>query len=387
MQSTFTFSVRATDGGKARARRASVPVTITVGDVNDESPVFAQHPLVVTASAATQPGEAVARLQATDADEGANAELVYSFAEDAAPFRLDPSTGAITATTPLTAETGRVFRLGVVARDRGNPPRSTQGLVEVRVGEADAVAAGLRCQNTTVEATIDEHGPVGSDVARVSAVRADGRRQRISYTIVSGDRYGALEIHPTSGHLKVKDSDKLDYETTQELRLVVDAEAGGFHAYCGAVIRLRDLNDNAPRFTQPVYSAAVLEGHSKGTHVVQVTAIDPDLQQLSSTTESESKLLYHIVDGNHDNAFVISPASSGMVKTNIVLDREIRHSYRLTVIATDQGSPQLSGTATIRISVIDVNDNRPTFPPHSVITVNEGTFPSNLNLPCHLFGF
>ena len=75
---------------------------------------------------------------------------------------------------------------------------------------------------------------------------------------------------------------------------------------------------------------------------------------------------------NHDNAFIIEPAFSGIVKTNIVLDREIRDTYRLKVIATDEGVPQMTGTATIRIHIVDVNDNQPTFPPHSIISVSEG---------------
>ena len=87
---------------------------------------------------------------------------------------------------------------------------------------------------------------------------------------------------------------------------------------------------------------------------------------------ANSRLLYHIVDGNHDNAFVIEPAFSGLVKTNIVLDREIRDTYRITVIVTDEGSPQLTGTSTLRINIVDVNDNQPTFPPHSIISVSEG---------------
>jgi len=84
-----------------------------------------------------------------------------------------------------------------------------------------------------------------------------------------------------------------------------------------------------------------------------------------------SQLVYYIVDGNEDNAFVIDPPYSGIVKTNIVLDREIQEEYRLTIIATDEGSPQLSGTCLLRINVIDSNDNLPTFPPHSTVSITE----------------
>lgn len=78
------------------------------------------------------------------------------------------------------------------------------------------------------------------------------------------------------------------------------------------------------------------------------------------------------MDGNPDNAFTINPPYSGVVRTNIVLDREIREKYRLTIIATDQGNPQLTGTTALSIRVIDVNDNQPTFPEHSIISVSEG---------------
>lgn len=102
---------------------------------------------------------------------------------------------------------------------------------------------------------------------------------------------------------------------------------------------------------------------------MQVAAYDAD-------RGANSRILYHIVDGNHDNAFVIEPAFSGIVKTNIVLDREIRDMYRLKVIATDEGVPQMTGTATIRVHIIDVNDNQPTFPPPSIVSVSEGKLQS-----------
>ncbi|KAM7351502.1 dachsous cadherin-related 1 isoform 2-T2 [Cochliomyia hominivorax] len=157
-----------------------------------------------------------------------------------------------------------------------------------------------------------------------------------------------------------------------ELRLMLVAQseshAGSvpLFAYAELIVELEDVNDNSPQFTQSQYAATVWEGNNKGTFVVQVSAFDQD-------SAANSRILYHIVDGNHDNAFVIEPAFSGIVKTNIVLDREIRDMYKLKVIATDEGVPQMTGTATIRVHIVDVNDNQPTFPPHSVINVSEGT--------------
>nr|CAD7392289.1 unnamed protein product [Timema cristinae] len=368
-QSSYSFQVVAMDGGRYDARSQRVPVQVTVTDVNDNKPVFTKFPFTARVPAYTQPGHTLVRVTAEDADEGTNSEVVFSLVNEplGGKFRINPNTGAISAASSLTPESGRLFRLQVLARDKGNPPQSSTGLVEVRVGEGLEGATQLRFQNNSYHVDILENSPPGTEVIQVSAVRTDGRRQRISYSLGSGNEDSIFDVDPGSGMVQVRDSRGLDYEQSRELRLSVVAETEGpLFGYCEVVVHLQDYNDNPPYFTQPQYSAAVWEGNNKGTFVMQVTATDAD-------ETSNSQVLYHIVDGNHDNAFVIEPPFSGLVKTNIVLDREIRDTYKLTVIATDEGVPQLTGTSTLRISIVDVNDNPPTFPPHSVISVSEGT--------------
>lgn len=185
---------------------------------------------------------------------------------------------------------------------------------------------------------------------------------------VLGNEDGTFWIDEDSGSVFLKNSTGLDFEKKQEVHLIVEARTENYpllYSYCAVVVRLADQNDNGPRFTQNQYTAYVHEGNSKSTFVLQVKAVDFDQGK-------NSKILYHIVDGNPDNAFIIEPAFSGIIKTNIVLDREIREQYRLTVIATDQGVPQMTGTTRVKINVLDINDNQPTFPPHRAIFVSEG---------------
>lgn len=365
----------ATDGGKYDAKSQTVPVQITISDVNDNKPVFAKYPFSGQVGALSQPGQTLLKVTATDADYGTNAEIVYSLVEGSkfwTKFRINPNTGALSATQSLASENGKLIHLEVLARDKGNPPQSATGLIELRVGDMPEGTATLHFQNSSYTVSLMENAPVGKEILQVSAVRSDGRRQRIVYSFGSGNEDSTFDIDSNSGIIRVANSDGLDYEQTPgpRRRLVVVAKAEGspiLYGYCEVWLQLQDQNDNAPRFTQQQYTANVWEGNSKGTFVMQLSAKDAD-------EGANAQVLYHIVDGNHDNAFIIEPAFSGSVKTNIVLDREIRDSYRLTVIATDGGAPQLTGTATLRVHVVDVNDNQPTFPPRSPVYISESEY-------------
>lgn len=384
-QHIYNFMVVATDGGRYDARSQRVPVQITIDDVNDQIPMFDKYPFTAQVGALVQPGQQLLQVTATDADQGTNGEIVYSLANDAvhSKFRINPTTGVLSATQSLASENGKLLHLEVIARDKGNPPQQVTGLIELRVGDVPLNLPVLRFPKDIYNVTLMENTPAGHLVVQLNAVRSDGRRQshKIIYAFGSGNEDEIFSIDTTSGEIRVQNAERLDYERYQQrntvnspsttsgsgIHLVVVARSEGaqsLYGYCEIYITLKDENDNAPRFTQQHYNAAVWEGKSKGTFVMQVTAHDAD-------QGANSRVLYHIVDGNHDNAFIIEPAFSGIVKTNIVLDREIREIYRLKVIATDEGVPQMTGTATISIHVVDINDNQPTFPPRS-ITVSEG---------------
>ncbi|KAL0831595.1 hypothetical protein ABMA28_002378 [Loxostege sticticalis] len=367
----YHFEAVATDEGRYIARSQRVSVEITIKDVNDNKPIFTKYPFREQIATLTPPGQSLLRVSATDNDIGTNAEIIYELMDSSNhKFRINPTTGVLTATQSLASENGNLIHLKVIAKDKGNPPQSSVGLIEIRVGDFSDQTPTLNFQNATYNVTIEENMPYGKDVLQVTAVRSDGRRQRIFYEIGNGNDQYAFEIDSNSGVIRVNNSANLDYESYPGPRrqLVVVARTDGspvLYGYCDVTINLLDQNDHAPRFTQQQYIANVLEGNTKGEFVVQLAAKDGD-------RGVNARILYHIVDGNHDNAFIIEPAFSGSVKTNIVLDREIRETYKLTVIATDEGDPQMTGTATLRINVVDVNDNQPTFPPPNLISVSEG---------------
>ncbi|PRD31895.1 UNVERIFIED_CONTAM: ds [Trichonephila clavipes] len=369
-KSSYVFEVRATDGGRYDARSEKTVVQVTIADVNDNRPIFSQYPFITSVSAHAAPGTQLIQLEADDDDEGPNGEVLYSFTSPYLNdrFHLDAETGVVTVAGSLLADAGYVFHCEVEARDKGHPPRAARGVVEIHVGEDFAFNSRLHFQNDTYIIDVFENTPPGKEIIQVKAIPPSGVPTVITYSIKSGNEESAVDIDPRTGIVTIRNSHYLDYEVTRQIRMLVVAHSDGrlpLHGYATLIVRLVDQNDNSPSFSQEHYVSSVWEGNNKGTFVTQVTASDDD-------QNGNGIIVYHIIEGNHDNAFIIDPPFSGIVKTNIVLDREIRDTYHLTIIATDDGTPQLTGTCTLRISIIDVNDNQPVFPPHSVVSISEG---------------
>ncbi|XP_038055209.1 protein dachsous-like [Patiria miniata] len=367
-ESQYIFQVCATDGGSFGPRSEKVQVIVDITDVNDNAPVFTMVPFRANLSLGALSGAYVTRVVAEDKDSGVNREVNYRFAQTSAEFTLDATTGMIL--TSVVMNTEALYRLEVEAYDLGTPSLSTRGLVEVHVGNAAAVR--LDFLSSEYSASVLEDESADTQILILKAVRSDGNPSgQVTYSIISGNDDAAFKItgQSDSAVLSVLDSTSLDYETTQQVRLVVQAEAPSIGAvplygYATVQLNLLDANDNAPRFVQDKYTTSVWEGQSSGIYVIQVSANDAD-------QGTNGQITYSIRSGNFDNSFNLDPIT-GIVTTNIELDREIRDAYKLTLAARDSGSSQLTGLATLKITIVDINDNRPRFPPFNPLVISEG---------------
>uniref|UniRef100_A0A336LSR0 CSON015170 protein n=1 Tax=Culicoides sonorensis TaxID=179676 RepID=A0A336LSR0_CULSO len=370
-KSYYEFTVIATDGGQSIARSEKAFVQITIDDINDNSPLFFEYPLKRRISHLVQPGHLLMHVEAKDADVGINGDIIYELipTKSSGKFKIDLNTGTLTATQSLVSENDKTIYLEVIARDKGYPTRTSMGLIELNIGDDFDRHPRLKFQNETYFMSSDKKMMEGMQLGSVHAITTNGRRLDSTYTIIRGNEAGIFTIDSNNGEVIVaKDIQMEDREWKPVYKLGVMARAKDnplMYAYCDIEISFTSMMIRPPKFTQKEYLAFISEGRLKGTFVSKISA--------STDDDQHRQLVYHIVDGNHDNAFAIEPAWSGVVRTNIVLDREIHEQYVLKIIATDVGSPQLTTSGTLIVSVLDVNDNQPTFPPNNFVTVSEDT--------------
>ncbi|XP_028288453.1 cadherin-18 isoform X1 [Parambassis ranga] len=124
------------------------------------------------------------------------------------------------------------------------------------------------------------------------------------------------------------------------------------------IIKVQDINDNAPKFPDGPFVATVPEMSEVGTSVLQVTATDAD----DPTYGNSAKIVYSILQGQP--YFSVDP-KSGIIRTALTnMDREAREHYTVVIQAKDMAGQVggLSGSTTINITLTDVNDNPPKFP-------------------------
>ncbi|XP_015278377.1 PREDICTED: cadherin-23 [Gekko japonicus] len=350
--------------------RSSVRVIVYVEDVNDEVPVFTQRQynrLGLRETAGI--GTSVAVVRATDRDTGNGGLMNYKIVSGSeGKFEIDESTGLITTIDYLDYETKTSYLMNVSATDQA-PPKN-QGFCNVYVSLLNELDEAVQFSNVTYEAVITENIPLGSEVLRVQARSIDNLNQ-ITYKFDPNTNAQALslfKINGITGVITVKgqvDREKGDFYT-----LTVVADDGGPKLDSTVVtITILDENDNSPQFDiTSDSSVSVPEDSSVGRRIALVLARDPD-------AGSNGQVAFSIVSGNIGRAFEIRTTNNtyGEVFVAKSLDRELIEHYTLKIQAADRGIPLRRKEHTLRVNILDANDNPPviTNPYGYNVSVNE----------------
>ena len=334
-----TVSWNATDGTTPSNTATS---TITIGVIND-APQPSGGPFSIAENSAN--GSAVGTVAANDPDVGQTQTFNITGGNLGNAFAIDSGTGAITvnSSAALDFETTPSFSLTVQVTDNGTPPLNGNTTVTINLTNANDPPVV-----TPATFSLAENSANATSVGTVTATDPDVPAQTLTFAITGGNTGGAFAINSGTGAITVSSSAALDFETTPSFGLTVQVTDNGSPNLSGTAsvtINLTDVNE-APVPTGGPFSLP--ENSANGTSVGTVVAGDPDAGQTHT---------FAITGGNTNGAFAIGSSNGQITVANTTaLNFETTPPFTLTVQVTDNGSPNLSGAASVTINLTDVNE-------------------------------
>ncbi|XP_038557568.1 protocadherin-17 isoform X1 [Micropterus salmoides] len=360
-RSHHTLILSATDGGEY-PRSGTMQINVKVIDSNDNSPVFDQPSYVVEIPENSPPGKVLIDLNATDPDEGNNGQVVYSFSGYAPErirelFSIDSRTGVIKIQGEIDYEESPVIEIDVQAKDLGPNPIPGHCKVTVKVLDRNDNWPSIGFVSVR-QGAISEAAPPGTVIALVRVTDKDSGRNGQLQCRVLGNVPFKLEENYDNFYTVVTDR-PLDREVQDEYNVTIVAKDNGIpplNSTKSFTVKILDENDNVPRFSKSVYLLQIPENNIPGEYLGSVLAHDPDLGQNGTVYYS---IVNSNVSGGDVNTYVNVNAANGAIYAVRSFNYEQIKYFDFKVLAKDAGSPHLESNATVRISVLDVNDNIP----------------------------
>ncbi|XP_068571374.1 protocadherin alpha-2-like [Cebidichthys violaceus] len=359
-QSVITLVLTAVDGGKP-ARSGTLQINVNVIDANDNTPIFSKSLYKVRVRENTAHGTVIIKLNATDLDEGMNSKILYSLIkrgniDPTNDFDLNSETGEITVKDTLDYEETAAYEVRVQATDQGNTPRSAHAKLLIEIIDVNDNAPEISV--TSLLTPVKEDAELGTIVALVTVSDKDGGNNGVTNCRVVGSVPFKLKSNYKNDYSLVVDG-PLDRENTSLYNVTITATDEGSPPLSSIrviTVHVSDVNDNAPRFMEPVIHVYVKENSPVGSIIYTIHAFDPDLN-------SNARLTYKLLDNSPRNIPISSILNINSETGDIVslqsFNYEELNTIQFKVQATDSGVPPLSSNVTVNVLVLDENDNSP----------------------------
>ncbi|XP_076876924.1 protocadherin beta-15-like [Brachyhypopomus gauderio] len=215
----------------------------------------------------------------------------------------------------------------------------------------------------TIKLEISETVSTGSKFQIARARDLDVGINSVQSYILSPNEHFSVDARSSKDrYVDIVLKSNLDREIEGEFSLLLTAVDGGNSPRSGTVaiqVFVQDVNDNAPRFSQPLYRTRLFENSAPGTSVIKILATDMD----EGANGQITYYMNHLSDSTH-NLFHIDE-NSGEISVTGNLDHERASSYEIEIQAEDGGGQ--TGHCKVQIEIADVNDNAPVITVKSLI--------------------
>ncbi|XP_008304111.1 protocadherin gamma-A5-like, partial [Stegastes partitus] len=353
----LSLKLIAVDGGTPQ-RSGTVNIEITVLDANDNPPVFNQSLYKATVAENAPLGTYITTVNASDADSGSHGLVTYTFSnvkgKSAEKFEIDSVSGRIIVVDNIDFEKDKKFEIRVIAKDQGGLSDATKVVIDVVDINDNAPVINIMSFSNM----ISEDVPPGSTIAVFNVKDADSERNGQIACSLDSNLPFKIQSSLTDYYNLLSDV-AFDRETKPEYNITITATDSGSPPLSTTTtlqLKISDVNDNAPRFTKPNYSAHVIENNSPGMSLFSMSARDSDWNQ-------NARISYFLEDtevsGSPVSSYVSINSETGVIHAVRSFDYEQIKQLVFTVRAQDGGSPPLSSNVTVKMMIQDQNDNPP----------------------------
>ena len=246
----------------------------------------------------------------------------------------------------------------MIARDNGQSPLSSQSRVTVYVRDVNDNAPIIELDSPTDDnrVSIQENSDVGDFVAYIRVSDPDSASNGDFRCDMSDVNFRFEQLHEND--FKIVTSATLDRERRAQYVVqvtCVDFGAQPMTSSLSVIVDVTDANDHAPVFAQALYLHSMEETNDVGQVLFRVNASDDD-------EEENARVTYSFAPSNdpHFSSLYIDPTSGNVTVTGPI-NYELEHEINMQVLARDAGEPALTSSASIRIEILDIDDERPEF--------------------------
>ncbi|XP_027863420.1 protocadherin-15-like isoform X2 [Xiphophorus couchianus] len=346
----YRLIVTASDGNPGGTSTATVSIVVT--DVNDNDPKF-NITLGTNFTVQEEQGDLfVGQVRATDPDAGANGQVYYRIVNHPDLFVISAN-GSIYTKRSLDRELRDQYSLIVEASDGAVDPRRTTLTLLVQILDVDDNSPVFSQRDYVVN--VPENSPVGTVVLKLSAVDVD-LFSNITYRIKTESARQLFSLNPITGELAVLQT--LDFEGLAVIGMgasytfQVEAVNQGARMPPGqatVTVRITDMNDFSPVFSQDLYKGLVAPNAEKGTVITTVFAADQD------PPGTPASFVRYRVDQErspYSGSIFDVEQETGRIITKVNLNEEPSVTFKLFVIAFDNGEPVKSNSTLVEITVL-----------------------------------
>ncbi|XP_028445922.1 protocadherin beta-16-like [Perca flavescens] len=356
-QHELRLLLSALDGGSPQ-RTGTATVHVTVLDANDNAPVFSQTVYNAILPENSPLGTVVVTVAATDADEGLNGEVTYELSRISETgrrvFALNHNTGEIKIIGPLDFEKESIYEMRVDAKDGYGLTSNSKVIIEISDVNDNPPEINLK----SLTNPIPENVSPGTEVGIVNVQDRDSENNgQVRCSIQQGVPFKL--VPSIKNYYSLVTTGQLDRELVSDYNITITATDEGSPPLSSSKtvqLSVADINDNPPVFEEQSYSAYVTENNKPGSTLCSVTARDPDWRQNGTVIYS---LLPGEVNGAPVSSYLSVNGDTGVIHAVRSFDYEQFRSFKVHVMARDNGSPPLSSNVTVNVFISDVNDNSP----------------------------